>query len=286
MSCTRRHTATAASTGACVRPTPSFRLVRYCSVQLAHTGPQGTNDAHDRRRFWLLFICFIFSERCFEDHEGLVEPLSAWSRYSENKLYFVLRPQKYVMFTDPQVRSSQCLTTRVKTTLTKPKHASLPLKLFYMWKKKKTSLKTINEEAKQLLIKVSTGIKSWQILYQSLISNFHTLRRVLEVLLWLFLISRAHCTWRKMGKGFGNLATLCSGPRASTLSLKAKQRYKTTKSHSDTSYLSPTLRACYQHPVQRDLANWHRSKRRGYGFRCFWLWRITSSSWGDVGTVK
>ncbi|XP_055359633.1 amyloid beta A4 precursor protein-binding family B member 1-interacting protein-like isoform X2 [Betta splendens] len=70
-------------------------------------------------------------ERCFEDHEGLVEPLSVWTRYSQNKLYFVQRPQKYVMFTDPQ--------------------------LFYMWKKKKTGVKTINEEAKQLLIKENFG---------------------------------------------------------------------------------------------------------------------------------
>lgn len=42
-------------------------------------------------------------ERGFEDHEYLVEPLSAWTRHSQNKLYFMSRPQKYVMFTDPQV---------------------------------------------------------------------------------------------------------------------------------------------------------------------------------------
>ncbi|XP_042370241.1 amyloid beta A4 precursor protein-binding family B member 1-interacting protein-like, partial [Plectropomus leopardus] len=66
-------------------------------------------------------------ERGFEDHEHLVEPLSAWTRLSENKIYFVSKPQKYVMFTDPQ--------------------------LFYMWKKKKACLSGINEQAKQLLIK-------------------------------------------------------------------------------------------------------------------------------------
>ncbi|XP_019114582.2 amyloid beta A4 precursor protein-binding family B member 1-interacting protein [Larimichthys crocea] len=66
-------------------------------------------------------------ERGFEDHEYLVEPLSAWTRDSENKIYFVSRPQKYVMFKEPQ--------------------------LFYMWKKKKASLKGINEQAKQLLLK-------------------------------------------------------------------------------------------------------------------------------------
>ncbi|XP_069574352.1 amyloid beta A4 precursor protein-binding family B member 1-interacting protein-like [Brachyistius frenatus] len=67
------------------------------------------------------------TERIFEDHEYLVEPLSTWTRHSENKIYFVSRPQKYVMFTDPQ--------------------------LFYMWKKKKACLSGINEDTKQLLIK-------------------------------------------------------------------------------------------------------------------------------------
>ncbi|XP_076600661.1 amyloid beta A4 precursor protein-binding family B member 1-interacting protein-like [Chaetodon auriga] len=70
-------------------------------------------------------------ERGFEDHENLVEPLSVWSRHSENKIYFVLRPQKYVMFTDPQ--------------------------LFYMWKKKTACSSEINENAKQLLLKEHFG---------------------------------------------------------------------------------------------------------------------------------
>ncbi|XP_073347254.1 amyloid beta A4 precursor protein-binding family B member 1-interacting protein-like isoform X2 [Pagrus major] len=71
------------------------------------------------------------TERGFEDHECLVEPLSAWTRHSENKIYFVSRPQKYVMFTDPQ--------------------------LFYMWKKKKACLSGISEQAKQLLLKEHFG---------------------------------------------------------------------------------------------------------------------------------
>ncbi|XP_074506599.1 amyloid beta A4 precursor protein-binding family B member 1-interacting protein-like isoform X2 [Sebastes fasciatus] len=70
-------------------------------------------------------------ERGFEDHEYLVEPLSVWTRLSENKIYFVSRPQKYAMFTDPQV--------------------------FYLWKKKKACLSGINEQAKQLLIKENFG---------------------------------------------------------------------------------------------------------------------------------
>ncbi|PWA17440.1 hypothetical protein CCH79_00011269, partial [Gambusia affinis] len=44
----------------------------------------------------------IVADRAFEDHECLVEPLSAWSRHSENKLYFLSSPQKYMMFTEPQ----------------------------------------------------------------------------------------------------------------------------------------------------------------------------------------
>ncbi|XP_026168453.1 amyloid beta A4 precursor protein-binding family B member 1-interacting protein-like isoform X1 [Mastacembelus armatus] len=70
-------------------------------------------------------------ERGFEDHEYLVEPLSAWTRHSENQIYFVSKPQKYVMFTDPQ--------------------------LFYMWKKKRECLNGINEHTKQLLIKEHFG---------------------------------------------------------------------------------------------------------------------------------
>ncbi|XP_032386785.1 amyloid beta A4 precursor protein-binding family B member 1-interacting protein [Etheostoma spectabile] len=70
-------------------------------------------------------------ERGFEDHEHLVEPLSLWTRLSENKIYFLLRPQKYVMFTEPQE--------------------------FYMWKKKKECLSGINEQAKQVLLKEHFG---------------------------------------------------------------------------------------------------------------------------------
>ncbi|KAM9720226.1 amyloid beta A4 precursor protein-binding family B member 1-interacting protein-like isoform 1-T1 [Menidia menidia] len=73
----------------------------------------------------------LLTERGFEDHEHLVERLSAWTRNSQNKIYFVTRPQKYVMFTDPQ--------------------------LFYMWKKKKSKLSGMNSKAKEALIKESFG---------------------------------------------------------------------------------------------------------------------------------
>lgn len=58
--------------------------------------------------FWPLFahsLIFV-AERGFEDHESLVELLSVWTRHNENKIYFVSRPQKYVMFTEPQVSRS------------------------------------------------------------------------------------------------------------------------------------------------------------------------------------
>ncbi|XP_062285143.1 amyloid beta A4 precursor protein-binding family B member 1-interacting protein-like [Scomber scombrus] len=70
-------------------------------------------------------------ERSFEDHESLVEPLSAWTRHSENKIYFESRPQRYLMFTDPE--------------------------LFYMWKKTKECLNKITDQDKKLLIKEHFG---------------------------------------------------------------------------------------------------------------------------------
>ncbi|XP_028329494.1 amyloid beta A4 precursor protein-binding family B member 1-interacting protein-like isoform X2 [Gouania willdenowi] len=65
-------------------------------------------------------------ERTFEDHEYLVEPLSIWTRNSENKIYFTPNHQKYVMFREPQ--------------------------LFYLWKKKNPCLNRVNKKIKELLI--------------------------------------------------------------------------------------------------------------------------------------
>ncbi|KAM3605141.1 uncharacterized protein V6R79_021354 [Siganus canaliculatus] len=70
-------------------------------------------------------------ERSFEDHECLGEQLAVWTRHSENKIYFVSRPQKYVMFTDPQI--------------------------FYMWKKRRASLRGVNDRAKEILLKENFG---------------------------------------------------------------------------------------------------------------------------------
>ncbi|KAM4604772.1 amyloid beta A4 precursor protein-binding family B member 1-interacting protein-like [Polymixia lowei] len=66
-------------------------------------------------------------ERGFEDHEHLVEPLSAWTRDTENKIFFVSRPEKYALFKDPQI--------------------------FYMWKKDTKFLSEIKAQAKELLLK-------------------------------------------------------------------------------------------------------------------------------------
>lgn len=55
----------------------------------------------------------LISERVFEDHEYLEEPLSTWGHNSQNKIYFVSKPQKYVMFTEPQVSSVPLTNVRV-----------------------------------------------------------------------------------------------------------------------------------------------------------------------------
>ncbi|RVE58587.1 hypothetical protein OJAV_G00195850 [Oryzias javanicus] len=60
-------------------------------------------------------------ERTFEDHENLVEPLSAWTRDSENKVLFQERGEKY--------------------------------ENFYLWKKDKRALKEMKDKDKELLIK-------------------------------------------------------------------------------------------------------------------------------------
>ncbi|TTU28029.1 Amyloid beta A4 precursor protein-binding family B member 1-interacting protein [Bagarius yarrelli] len=63
--------------------------------------------------------------RGFEDHENMVEPLSAWTRDSENKVVFQERKDKYEIFKNPQI--------------------------FYLWKKEK-SLKDMKEKDKELLL--------------------------------------------------------------------------------------------------------------------------------------
>ncbi|XP_027015621.1 amyloid beta A4 precursor protein-binding family B member 1-interacting protein [Tachysurus fulvidraco] len=66
------------------------------------------------------------TDRGFEDHENLVEPLSAWTRDSENKVVFQERKDKYEVFKNPQN--------------------------FYLWKKDKKSLKDMKDKDKELLL--------------------------------------------------------------------------------------------------------------------------------------
>ncbi len=42
------------------------------------------------------------TERGFEDHENLVEPLSTWTRDTENKVLFQEKQDKYEVFRNPQ----------------------------------------------------------------------------------------------------------------------------------------------------------------------------------------
>uniref|UniRef100_A0A3B3SDF2 Amyloid beta A4 precursor protein-binding family B member 1-interacting protein n=1 Tax=Paramormyrops kingsleyae TaxID=1676925 RepID=A0A3B3SDF2_9TELE len=67
------------------------------------------------------------TERGFEDHEHLVETLSAWTRDSENKIYFLEKVDKYAVFKNPQN--------------------------FYLWKKDKKALQDVKDKDKELLLK-------------------------------------------------------------------------------------------------------------------------------------
>ncbi|KAM6953391.1 amyloid beta A4 precursor protein-binding family B member 1-interacting protein [Aplochiton taeniatus] len=70
-------------------------------------------------------------ERGFEDHEHLVEPLSVWTRDTENKVLFKEREDKYEVFRNPQN--------------------------FYLWKKDKKTLKDMKDRDKELLVEENFG---------------------------------------------------------------------------------------------------------------------------------
>ncbi len=44
-----------------------------------------------------------FSERIYEEHEPLVENLMLWTRDSKNKLYYVERPERLLLFERPEI---------------------------------------------------------------------------------------------------------------------------------------------------------------------------------------
>lgn len=49
-----------------------------------------------------MFVC-VFAERVYEEHESLVENLMLWTRDSKNKLYFVERPERLLLFQRPEI---------------------------------------------------------------------------------------------------------------------------------------------------------------------------------------
>ncbi|KAI5106599.1 amyloid beta A4 precursor protein-binding family B member 1-interacting protein [Silurus meridionalis] len=108
------------------------------------------------------------TERGFEDHETLVEPLSAWTRDSENKVVFLEKKCKYEVFKNPQARrqnmerastlsqrsanrhtdgESRRLSARFRENVLAGQHEN-----FYLWKKEKKSLKDMKERDKELLL--------------------------------------------------------------------------------------------------------------------------------------
>ncbi|XP_029444528.1 amyloid beta A4 precursor protein-binding family B member 1-interacting protein [Rhinatrema bivittatum] len=53
---------------------------------------------------WCLYEVYqeLQIERCFEDHENVVDILSDWTRDSENKILFLQKKEKYAVFKNPQ----------------------------------------------------------------------------------------------------------------------------------------------------------------------------------------
>ena len=58
-----------------------------------------TPPKHTRRSTYDLFV---IAERIYEDHELLVDNLMLWARDSKNKIYFVERPDKTLLFMQPE----------------------------------------------------------------------------------------------------------------------------------------------------------------------------------------
>ncbi|KAJ8337054.1 hypothetical protein SKAU_G00382740 [Synaphobranchus kaupii] len=73
-------------------------------------------------------------ERGFEDHEYLVDILSAWTRDSENKILFLEKKDKYSIFKNPQY--------------------------YYLWKKDKNVLKGMKEKDKENLLEENFSMGS------------------------------------------------------------------------------------------------------------------------------
>lgn len=59
-----------------------------------------------------LCLCVCISERVYEDHEPLVDNLMVWTRDSKNRLLFVKRPERTMLFEQPELLSGPNSTTR------------------------------------------------------------------------------------------------------------------------------------------------------------------------------
>lgn len=53
-----------------------------------------------------------FLERVYEDHEALVDNLMVWTRDSKNRLLFVERPERTMLFEQPEILSGPNNATR------------------------------------------------------------------------------------------------------------------------------------------------------------------------------
>jgi amyloid beta A4 precursor protein-binding family B protein 1-interacting protein len=51
--------------------------------------------------FWFFF--FYYLERVYEEHELLVDNLMLWTRDSKNRLLFVERPERTLIFENPSL---------------------------------------------------------------------------------------------------------------------------------------------------------------------------------------
>ena len=53
---------------------------------------------------YTLLSCLVALERALEDHEVVVEALSHWPKGHHNTIHFRNNPDKYLLFTKPQVQ--------------------------------------------------------------------------------------------------------------------------------------------------------------------------------------
>lgn len=64
-----------------------------------------------RVEIFILIVVFL-TERVYEDHEALVDNLMIWTRDSKNRLLFVKRPERTMLFEQPELLSGPNSTTR------------------------------------------------------------------------------------------------------------------------------------------------------------------------------